>query len=77
MIFITDTTKVYKKKKQINFNKITLGIGSSIFTLMIFNFADTQFWKISREFNFADFSRNREIREIFFPRKYLPLRYLD
>ena len=34
MILIKDTTKAYKKKKQINFNKISLK-GISIFTLLI------------------------------------------
>ena len=38
-----------------------------------FNFADSRFQKISRKLNFADLG---EIREISFPRKFLPLRYL-
>ena len=41
-----------------------------------FNFADSRFQKISRELNFVDVGENREIHEIFFPRKFLPLRYM-
>ena len=53
-------------------------------------FANHQFWKISRElifanrhfwgskteFIFANLAKIREIRKVFFPRKFLPLRYL-
>ena len=41
-----------------------------------FHFADSWFQKILRELNFVDFGENHEIRKIFFPRKFLPLRYL-
>ena len=40
-----------------------------------FNFANLENSNFSREFNFANFRQIRETREIFFPRKFLPLRY--
>ena len=39
-----------------------------------FDFAEGRFGKILREFNIKDFSKNYNIREIFFPRKFTPLR---
>ena len=40
-----------------------------------FDFAEGRFWKILREFNIRDFSKNYNIREIFFPRNFTPLRF--
>ena len=40
-----------------------------------FDFAEGRFWKILREFNIMDFSKNYNIREIFFPRKFTPLKF--
>ena len=40
-----------------------------------FDFAEGRFGKILREFNIKDFSKNYNIREIFFPRKFTPLRF--
>ena len=41
-----------------------------------FNFANSENSNFSLEFNFANLRLIRETREIFFPRKFLPLRYL-
>ena len=41
-----------------------------------FIFANRLVWNISRGFNFANFEKTREIRENFYPRKFLPLKYL-
>ena len=39
-----------------------------------FNFANERFEQFSQEFNFANFIKICEIREIFFPQKFLPLK---
>ena len=40
-----------------------------------FNFADSQFQKISQELNLTGLGKNHKICEIFFPWKFLPIRY--
>ena len=40
-----------------------------------FNFADSQFQKISQELNLTGLGENHKICEIFFPRKFLPIRH--
>ena len=40
-----------------------------------FNFANEEEKHFSREFNFVDEGPIREIREIFFPRKFLTIKY--
>ena len=39
-----------------------------------FNFPDSRFQKILGELNFTDLGKKRKKREIFFPRKFLPLK---
>ena len=38
-------------------------------------FANRHFWGSKKEYIFATLAKIREIREIFFPQKFLPLRY--
>ena len=66
MILIKDTTKACKKKKtnKLQQNNVKVSLYSALIT---FNFADAQFVKFLREFNFTDKKPQN-------PRKFLPLR---
>ena len=61
------------REKMLKFNFASKEMGGR--GLREFNFANEEEKHFSREFNFVDEGPIREIREIFFPRKFLTIKY--